>query len=248
MRSGGKAPPCQGGGGGARVRLAPEPRQGAGGGSRAGWRRKRRSAAGRVCSQGGARSTLLAARSAVQLCWQSKQCLALTPTCVLRFLQAAQFQAGRCLYAGHAYLAAHKPREANAVFGRARERAAGAVERWRECEHPDAEALADLEAMPEQVEVSIQVELLGKGQRWVLYAISVPQAMHGVNRGVAGDAPAYHTPGCVLHTKADPIHVPPVGRRAYKCFQAMNTIIKCESPQFPPTDRGDSHFIIVFMG
>lgn len=154
------------------------------------------------CAAKVGRSTLLAARSAVQLCWQSKQCLALTPTCVLRFLQAAHSQAGRCLYAGHAYLAAHKPREANAVFGRARERAAGAVERWRECEHPDAAALADLEAMPEQVEVSIQVELLGKGQRWVLYAISVPQAMHGVNRGVAGDAPAYHTPGCVLLHKS----------------------------------------------
>ncbi len=151
------------------------------------------------------RSTLLAAcaaRGAVQLCWKSKRCLALTPTCVLCFLQAAQSQAGRCLYAGHAYLAAHKPREANAVFGRARERAAVAVERWRECEHPDAAALADLEAMPEQVEVSIQVEVLGKGQRWVLYAISVPQAMHGCNSGVAGDAPAHHTPGCICYTKA----------------------------------------------
>jgi len=52
---------------------------------------------------------------------------------------------------------------------------------------------------------------------------------------------------------------------AYKCCQPMNTIIKCESPRFPPTDytltiifsvlkihvggnRGDLHFIIVFMG
>lgn len=68
-------------------------------------------------------------------------------------LQVAQFQTGRCLYAGHAYLAQHKPREASAVFGRARERAAAAIERWRECEHPDAAALAELEAVDVQVEV-----------------------------------------------------------------------------------------------
>lgn len=89
--------------------------------------------------------------------------LALHP-CACR-AQAAHFQAGRCLYAGHAYLAAHKPREANAVFGRARERAVVAIDRWRECEHPDAAALAELEAMPEQVEVSTQVEFMGLGKR-----------------------------------------------------------------------------------
>ena len=68
-------------------------------------------------------------------------------------VQGAQFQTGRCLYAGHAYLAQHKPREASAVFGRARERAAAAIERWRECEHPDAAALAELDAVDAQVEV-----------------------------------------------------------------------------------------------
>ena len=115
---------------------------------------------------------------------------------MLCFLQAAQSQAGRCLYAGHAYLAAHKPREANAVFGRARERAAVAVERWRECEHPDPAALADLEAMPEQVEVSIQVEVWGKVSGGC--CMRVPQLMHGFHGGVAGDDPAYHTPGCTL--------------------------------------------------
>ena len=67
-------------------------------------------------------------------------------------LQGAQFQTGRCLFAGHAYLAQQKPREASAVFGRARERAAAATERWRECEHPDAAALAELEAVNVQTE------------------------------------------------------------------------------------------------
>ena len=68
-------------------------------------------------------------------------------------LQGAQFQTGRCMYAGHAYLAQHKPREASAVFGRARERAAAASERWRECEHPDAAALTELQAVNVQTEV-----------------------------------------------------------------------------------------------
>ncbi|KAK9825392.1 hypothetical protein WJX81_008451 [Elliptochloris bilobata] len=66
--------------------------------------------------------------------------------------KAAQFQAGRCLFAGHAYLAQRKPREASAIFGRARKRAATAIERWRECERPDQAALAELEAVDAQVE------------------------------------------------------------------------------------------------
>ena len=74
---------------------------------------------------------------------------------VLLQAQGAQCQTGRCLYAGHAYLAQHKPREASAVFGRARERAAAAIERWRECEHADAAALAELEAVSVQVEVGL---------------------------------------------------------------------------------------------
>ncbi len=78
-------------------------------------------------------------------------------------MQTAQYQAGQCLYAGHAYLASRKPREANAVFGRARVRAAAAVEQWRECEHPDAAALAELEAVDGQVEVWIPLTAEDKG-------------------------------------------------------------------------------------
>lgn len=55
--------------------------------------------------------------------------------------------AGRAYAAGHAFLAARKPAEAMALFGRAGERAAAAVDAHAECARPDAAAVAGLGAL-----------------------------------------------------------------------------------------------------
>ena len=55
--------------------------------------------------------------------------------------------AGRAYAAGHAFLAARKPAEAMALFGRAGERVEAAIDAHAECARPDAAAVAGLEAL-----------------------------------------------------------------------------------------------------
>ncbi|KAK9814357.1 hypothetical protein WJX72_004470 [[Myrmecia] bisecta] len=64
--------------------------------------------------------------------------------------QAAQFQAARCLYVAHSFLAAEKYLEAYALCQRAMERAEGAAKKHQECAKADQAALDDLEALRSQ--------------------------------------------------------------------------------------------------
>lgn len=56
-------------------------------------------------------------------------------------LQAAEFQAQRCMYLARVYLTDAKPREARALFSRAAERAKSAMTKHEDCSKPDALAI-----------------------------------------------------------------------------------------------------------
>lgn len=58
------------------------------------------------------------------------------------------------------YLAASKAVEAMGLFQRTTERVAQAEQAWDDLEHPDAQALKDLQALKEQAVVSQQHPLL----------------------------------------------------------------------------------------
>ncbi len=69
--------------------------------------------------------------------------------------QRATFAALRCFYVARSYLAASKAVEAMGLFQRTTERVAQAEQAWDDLEHPDAQALKDLQALKEQAVVSL---------------------------------------------------------------------------------------------
>lgn len=70
-------------------------------------------------------------------------------------LQRATFAALRCFYVARSYLAANKAVEAMGLFQRTTKRIAQADQAWDDLEHPDPQALKDLEALKEQAVVSL---------------------------------------------------------------------------------------------
>ncbi|GAB4820832.1 hypothetical protein N2152v2_007878 [Parachlorella kessleri] len=78
--------------------------------------------------------------------------------------QAAQYQAARCLYVAHSYLAAGgKAAEAAALFQRAQERCRQARDKYEECAKPDAEGVAEVAALAQQAAAWRSVALADLG-------------------------------------------------------------------------------------
>ena len=75
---------------------------------------------------------------------------------VFLLAQRSTFAALRCFYVARSYLAASKAVEAMGLFQRTTERVTQAEQAWDDLEHPDAQALKDLQALKEQAVVSGQ--------------------------------------------------------------------------------------------
>lgn len=69
------------------------------------------------------------------------------------YLQRATFAALRCFYVARSYLATSKAVEAMGLFQRTSDRFSQAEQAWDDLEHPDEQALKDLQALKEQAVV-----------------------------------------------------------------------------------------------
>ena len=68
-------------------------------------------------------------------------------------LQRATLAALRCFYVARSYLATSKAVEAMGLFQRTSDRISQAEQAWDDLEHPDVQALEDLQALNEQAVV-----------------------------------------------------------------------------------------------